>query len=277
VSIRTEEGTVDVVVERVQLDIEDRVATVRLDNPPLNVFDTTMRQDLAAVVARVANADDVHVVVVTGNERAFAAGADVDGLAAMGFEEIWGWNRALQRTFTEVAALPMPVVAAIEGYALGGGMELALCADHRIAGDRTVLAQPEVLLGIMPGSGGTQRLRRLVGPSRAKELLMTGRRVRAEEAATLGLVDRVVSAGTALQEAQRYARQLASGPRFALEAIKLAVDQGSDGPIEAGLALERSLMAGLFATRDRDTGMRSFREEGPGKARFGGAPEPATG
>ncbi|MDN5913666.1 MAG: enoyl-CoA hydratase/isomerase family protein [Pseudonocardia sp.] len=262
--------------ERVLLDIEDRVATLRLDNPPLNVIDTEMREALARTVGRLAVAEDVHAVVVTGSERAFAAGADVEGLAAMGFEEIWSWNRALQRTFTEVAALPMPVIAAIEGHALGGGLELALCADHRIAGDRASLAQPEVLLGILPGSGGTQRLARLVGPSRTKELLMTGRRVRPDEAAAIGLVDRVVPAGTALQEAQRFARELAAGPQFALQAIKLAVDKGSDGPLEVGLALERSLIAGLFATRDRDAGMRSFLQDGPGKARFGQPPPDAS-
>ena len=263
-------------VERVLLDIEDRVATVRLDNPPLNVFDTGTREALASTVSRLAVAEGVHAVVVTGSERAFAAGADVTDLAAMGFEEIWGWNRALQRTFTEVAALPMPVIAAVEGYALGGGLELALCADHRIAGDRAVLAQPEVLLGILPGSGGTQRLARLVGHSRAKELLMTGRRVRTDEAAAIGLVDRVVPAGTALQEARRFSRELAAGPQFALQAIKLAVDKGSDGPLEVGLALERSLIAGLFATRDREGGMQSFLEEGPGKARFGRPPPAAS-
>ena len=273
----TDERTDGAVAERVRLDVEDRVATVRLDHPPLNVFDTEMREALTAVVARLADAEDVHVVVLAGNERAFSVGAEVDGLAAMGFEEIWSWNRVLQRTFTEVAALPMPVVAAVDGYALGGGMELALCADHRTAGERAVFALPEVQLGILPGSGGTQRLSRLVGPSRAKELLMTGRRVHSDEATAIGLADRVVPAGTAVEEAQRFARKLAAGPRFALQAVKLAVDQGTNGSLESGLALERSLIAGLFATRDRDAGMRSFLRDGPGKARFGDPAPDASG
>jgi enoyl-CoA hydratase/carnithine racemase len=188
----------------------------------------------------------------------------------MGPEEVRGWNRALQRTFDEVARLPMPVVAAITGYALGGGMELALAADYRIAAEDAVLGQPEVQLGIMPGSGGTQRLTRLIGPARAKNLLMTGRRVRAEEALRLGLVDEVVPAETVLDAALGYARRLAEGPAAALEAIKESVDHGADLGLAAGLALERSLFTGVFGTADAEEGIRSFLEHGPGKARFEG-------
>jgi enoyl-CoA hydratase/carnithine racemase len=207
-------------------------------------------------------------VVLYGGDRLFAAGADIKALAAMGPDEARGWNRALQRTFDEVARLPMPVIAAVTGYALGGGLELALCADYRIAADDAVLGQPEVLLGIMPGSGGTQRLTRLIGPSRAKNLLMTGRRVRADEALRLGLVDEVVPAGETFDAALRYAKQLADGPAAALEAIKTAVDHGADIGLSAGLALERSLFAGVFGTADAATGIRSFIEHGPGHARF---------
>ncbi|WP_033288407.1 enoyl-CoA hydratase/isomerase family protein [Amycolatopsis jejuensis] len=253
--------------ERVHVETSGHVATVTLTHPPLNAFDTEMRRALAETAARLADSADVHAVVLYGGPRCFAAGADIKQLAGFGFEEVANWNRALQQTFTRFAELPMPVVAAITGYALGGGMELALTADHRIAAPDAVLGQPEVLLGIIPGSGGTQRMARLIGPSRTKELLMTGRRVPADEALTLGLVDRL--ADDPYAAALEYARDLAAGPRFALQAVKEAVDHGIDAPIAAGLALERSLIAGLFATADRAEGMASFLRDGPGRARFG--------
>ncbi|GAA3551740.1 enoyl-CoA hydratase-related protein [Amycolatopsis ultiminotia] len=255
---------------RVELDTTDRVITVRLNAPPLNAFDTEMRRALAEAVTSIADDPDGHAVVLYGGPRCFAAGADVKQLAGFGFEEIVGWNRALQETFTRFAQLPVPVIAAITGYALGGGMELALAADFRVAATGAVLGLPEVQLGIMPGSGGTQRLARLVGPARAKELMMTGRRVPAGEAADLGIVDRI--ADDPYAAALEFARELAAGPRFAIQAVKEAVDRGLDSPLADGLALERSLIAGLFATGDRDVGMASFLRNGPGKATFG---EPA--
>lgn len=258
---------------RIRLESDGPVATVRLDHPPMNAFDTVQRDELAACVRELADdARRVRAVVLYGGERLFAAGADIKALAAMEPEEARGWNRALQRTFDEVARLPMPVVAAVTGYALGGGLELALCADYRVAAHDAILGQPEVQLGLMPGSGGTQRLVRLIGPSRAKNLLMTGRRVSAEEALRLGLVDEVVPAGTAsavYDAALDYARQLAEGPAIALEAIKLAVDHGAEIGLSAGLALERSLFAEVFGTADATTGIHSFLEHGPGHARFG--------
>lgn len=254
---------------RIRLVTDGPVVTVRLDNPPMNAFDSVRRDELAACVRGLADARGVRAVVLYGGERLFAAGADIRSLATMGPEEARGWNRALQRTFDEVARLPMPVIAAITGYALGGGLELALCADYRVAADDAVLGQPEVQLGLMPGSGGTQRLVRLIGPSRAKNLLMTGRRVRADEALRLGLVDEVVPAGAAVYEAAlAYALRLAEGPSAALEAIKEAVDHGADIGITAGLALERSLFAGVFGTADAAAGIRSFIDHGPGHARF---------
>ncbi|MFE1961756.1 enoyl-CoA hydratase/isomerase family protein [Streptomyces sp. NPDC059479] len=236
----------------------------------MNAFDSAQRDELAAYVRELADSRDVRAVVLYGGPRLFAAGADIKALAGMGPEEVRGWNRALQRTFDEVARLPMPVVAAISGYALGGGMELALCADYRVAADDAVFGQPEVRLGIMPGSGGTQRLTRLIGPSRAKNLLMTGRSVGADEALRLGLVDEVVPAESVHEAALGYARRLAAGPGAALEAIKEAVDHGADIGIPAGLALERALFTGVFGTTDAATGIRSFLEHGPGRARFDG-------
>ncbi|MER7691957.1 enoyl-CoA hydratase-related protein [Streptomyces sp. NPDC097610] len=256
---------------RIRLQVHGPVVVLQLANPPLNAFDSVQREELAAAARELADARDVRAVVLYGGERLFAAGADIKALAAMGPEEIRGWNRALQRTFDEVARLPMPVVAGITGYALGGGLELALCADYRVAAEDAVLGQPEVRLGIMPGSGGTQRLTRLLGPARSKNLLMTGRNVRAEEALRIGLVDEVVPADQVLETALGYARTLAEGPGAALEAIKEAVDHGADAGVATGLALERSLFTGVFGTADAATGLRSFLEHGPGKAQFGDA------
>jgi enoyl-CoA hydratase len=225
-----------------------------------------MRDDLADL-ARDLEADlSVRALVLWGGPTCFAAGADIDLLASMGYEEIVRWNRALQRAMTALAVLPFPVVAAVNGPALGGGCELALAADFRVAGRSARLGLPEVRLGIMPGSGGTQRMTRLLGPAVAKRLLMTGHSCRGDEARELGLVDEAVDDDVVLDRALELAQGLAAGPRFALAAIKQAVDEAVDGP--GGLALERALIAGLFATRDKEEGFRSFRDSGPGKARF---------
>ncbi|MEU4658438.1 enoyl-CoA hydratase-related protein [Streptomyces sp. NPDC023723] len=254
---------------RIRIDVDGPVVTLRLVNPPMNAFDSAQRLALAAAARKLADARDVRAVVLYGGERLFAAGADINALAAMGPEEVRGWNRALQRTFEDIARLPMPVVAALTGHALGGGLELALCADYRVAADNAVLGQPEVRLGIMPGSGGTQRLTRLLGPAKAKNLLMTGRQVKSSEALRIGLVDEVVPADSVYATALAYAHRLAQGPAAALEAIKEAVDQGADAAIGTALALERALFTGVFGTRDAATGLRSFLDHGPGKASFG--------
>jgi enoyl-CoA hydratase/carnithine racemase len=178
--------------------------------------------------------------------------------------------RDLQDSFTAVARIPKPVVAAVTGYALGGGCELALCADVRFAAEDAVLGQPEVLLGIIPGAGGTQRLTRLVGPSKAKDLIFTGRFVKADEALAIGLVDRVVPADQVYAEAVAWAQQFAGAAAFAVRAAKESIDRGIEVDLETGLEIERQQFAALFATEDRTIGMRSFVENGPGKANFEG-------
>ena len=176
----------------------------------------------------------------------------------------------MQSAVTAVARIPKPVVAAITGYALGGGCELALAADVRFAAEDAVLGQPEVLLGIIPGAGGTQRLTRLVGASRAKDLIYTGRFVKADEALAIGLVDRVVPTEQVYDEAVAWAAQFAGAASYALRAAKEAIDRGIETDLETGLEIERPQFAGLFATADREIGMRSFIENGPGKAEFEG-------
>ncbi|WP_326596439.1 enoyl-CoA hydratase/isomerase family protein [Streptomyces sp. NBC_01803] len=252
----------------VHVEVADGVGTLRLDRPPMNALDIATQDRLRALAAEVTDRDDVRAVVIRGSEKMFAAGADIKEMRAMDHAAMIARARGLQDAFTAIARIPKPVVAAITGYALGGGCELALCADVRFAADDARLGQPEILLGLIPGAGGTQRLPRLIGPSRAKDLIFTGRQVKAAEALAIGLVDRVVPAAEVHAEAHAWAARLAAGPAIALRAAKEAVDDGLETDLDTGLTIERGWFAGLFATEDRAYGMRSFVEEGPGKATF---------
>ncbi|MEX3102980.1 enoyl-CoA hydratase [Streptomyces sp. V2] len=252
----------------VNLEVAEGVGTLRLDRPPMNALDTATQDRLKELAEEAARRDDVRAVVVYGGEKVFAAGADIKEMQAMDHAAMVLRARALQDAFTAVARIPKPVVAAVTGYALGGGCELALCADYRIAGENAKLGQPEILLGVIPGAGGTQRLARLIGPSKAKDLIFTGRMVKADEALSLGLVDRVVPADEVYAQAHAWAAKLAQGPAIALRAAKESIDTGLETDLETGLAVERTWFAALFATEDRERGMRSFVEEGPGKAKF---------
>ncbi|MCQ4210082.1 MULTISPECIES: enoyl-CoA hydratase/isomerase family protein [Streptomyces] len=250
------------------LEVADGVGTIRLDRPPMNALDIATQDRIKELADEATARTDVRAVVVRGSEKVFAAGADIKEMQAMDHAAMVGRARALQDSFTAVARIPKPVIAAVTGYALGGGCELALCADIRIAADNAKLGQPEILLGLIPGAGGTQRLARLVGPAKAKDLIFTGRHVRADEALTIGLVDRVVPAAEVFDTAHAYAAKLAQGPSIALRAAKESIDAGLETDLETGLTIERNWFAGLFATADRETGMRSFVEDGPGKAKF---------
>ncbi|MDX3133731.1 enoyl-CoA hydratase-related protein [Streptomyces europaeiscabiei] len=252
----------------VHLEVAEGVGTIRLDRPPMNALDIATQDRLKELAEEATRRDDVRAVVLYGGEKVFAAGADIKEMQAMDHAAMVVRSRALQDSFSAVARIPKPVVAAVTGYALGGGCELALCADYRIAGENAKLGQPEILLGLIPGAGGTQRLSRLVGPSRAKDLIFTGRMVKADEALVLGLVDRVVPADEVYTAAHEWAARLARGPAIALRAAKESIDAGLETDLETGLAIERNWFAGLFATEDRERGMRSFVEEGPGKAKF---------
>ncbi|WP_338783257.1 enoyl-CoA hydratase-related protein [Streptomyces sp. DG1A-41] len=252
----------------VSLEVAEGVGTLRLDRPPMNALDIATQDRLKELAEEAARREDVRAVVVYGGDKVFAAGADIKEMQAMDHTAMVLRARALQDSFTAVTRIPKPVVAAVTGYALGGGCELALCADYRIAGENARLGQPEILLGLIPGAGGTQRLARLVGPSRAKDLIFTGRMVKADEAKEIGLVDRVVPADEVYAQAHAWAAKLAQGPALALRAAKESIDTGLETDIDTGLAIERNWFAGLFATEDRERGMRSFVEEGPGKAKF---------
>jgi enoyl-CoA hydratase/carnithine racemase len=208
--------------------------------------------------------------VLYGGDKVFAAGADVKQMAEADHIQVTGIGDRIQAAFAAVARIPKPVVAAITRYALGGGLELALCADFRVAGEGARLGQPEILLGIIPGAGGTQRLPRLIGPARAKNIVYTGRFVEADEALRIGLVDLVVPHEEVYQAARKMAGRFVGGPALALRAAKQAIDTGLDVDLDSGLEIERLQFAALFTTEDQQTGMRSFIENGPGKATFSG-------
>ncbi|HEX6424445.1 MAG TPA: enoyl-CoA hydratase-related protein [Acidimicrobiales bacterium] len=245
----------------------DGVAVVRLDNPKVNALSTALLAPLEAAARALAD-DPPGAVVVTGGDRVFAAGADIGEFG--GPDEARAVGGAFVRALDAVAAIPRCVVAAVSGFALGGGCELALACDLRIASDKARFGQPEILLGIIPGGGGTQRLARLVGPSRAKELILTGRQVRADEAMRIGLVDEVVPHDDLHDRAHALATALASGAVVAQGLAKRAIDEGLQGSLEAGIALEQELFAQVFATEDARVGVASFLEHGPGKATFTG-------
>ena len=255
------------------LEVADGVGTLRLDRPKMNAISLQVQAELRAAAEEATERDDVKAVVLYGGERVFAAGNDVKEMADLGYADMVKVSVSVQSAVTAVARIPKPVVAAITGYALGGGCELALAADVRFAHEKAVLGQPEILLGIIPGAGGTQRLSRLVGPSRAKDLIFTGRFVPADEALAMGLVDRVVageSPTAVYDEAVAWAQQFVGGASYALRAAKETIDRGLEVDLDSGLEIERGHFAALFGTADSTTGMQSFLENGPGKARFEG-------
>lgn len=256
--------------ELVRLECDEGIGTIVLDRPPLNVLSAQAQDELAAAATEAGARRDVHAVVVYGGPRVFAAGVDVTELAEWTDAEAVERSRGLQAAVTTVASVAKPTVAAVTGFALGGGCELALCCDVRVAGDNAKLGLPEIRLGIIPGAGGTQRLTRLVGPARAKDMIFTGRHVGAEEAYAMGLVDRVVAPDDVYAEARAWARQFVDGPRRALRAAKEAIDAGSQTDVTTGLEIERVLFASLFATHDARAGIAAFLRDGPGTAAFEG-------
>lgn len=256
--------------EFISVEVDAAVATITLTRPPMNALCIQMQQEIAQASRELASRTDVGAVILYGGTKLFAAGADVKEMAGMTYQDMVRASVGLQDAFAAVARIPQPTIAAVTGYALGGGCELAMCCDLRIAAADARLGQPEILLGIIPGAGGTQRLPRLVGVARAKELVLTGRFVEADEALEIGLVNRVVPAEDTYPTAVELAQRLARGPALAMRAAKEAIDRGIETDLETGLAIERHQFAALFATDDRNIGMTSFIESGPGKAAFTG-------
>jgi enoyl-CoA hydratase/carnithine racemase len=256
--------------EFVRLQVADGIGTIRLDRPPVNALNDQLTAELAAAAQAADASGEVRAVILYGGEKVFAAGADIKDMAEADHPAMTARSGRLQAALSLVAGIGKPVAAAITGYALGGGLELALAADFRVAGERARLGQPEILLGVIPGAGGTQRLPRLVGPAKAKDIVFTGRMVNATEAHAMGLVDLVAPDESVYAAARDLVRRYATGPALALRAAKRAIDYGLGVDLATGLEIERVQFAGLFGTQDQRAGMRSFLENGPGKATFTG-------
>jgi enoyl-CoA hydratase/carnithine racemase len=259
-----------VVGEFVRLEVEDGVGTIRLDRPKVNALNRRVALEIDEAVEAARDDDNVGAVVLWGGEKVFAAGADIKEMADLDAPTMYRYIGRFQDVFTRLAQLPKVSIAAINGYALGGGCELALACDMRICAEDSQLGQPEILLGVIPGAGGTQRLPRLVGVGRAKEIIYSGRFVPAAEALSIGLVNEVVAPGEVYERARKVAKRYADGPRVALMSAKQSIQNGMEADIATGLLLERQAFAGLFATEDQKIGMESFVEQGPGNAKFVG-------
>jgi len=254
----------------VRITTEAGIATIRLQRPPMNALNGQVQDEIGAAAAQAGADPDVRAVILYGGEKAFAAGADVKEMAEASHARIMEYGAGIENAFKAVARIPKPVIAAITGYALGGGLELALCADFRVLGERAKVGQPEILLGIIPGAGGTQRLPRLIGPARAKDLVYSGRVADAAEALRIGLADQVVPDADVYAAARLLAERYSRAAALALRAAKQAIDEGLELDLDAGLEIERLHFTGLFGTEDQAAGMRSFLEKGPGKATFTG-------
>jgi enoyl-CoA hydratase len=244
------------------------VALLRLNRPPMNPLSIALLGELGAAAGALAADAEVKAVVVAGSEKAFAAGADISELTdAAGARAS---TDAFRAAFDAVVAIPRPVIAAVRGYALGGGCELALACDLRVGSENARIGQPEILLGALPGAGGSQRLARLIGPARAKELCWSGRQVRADEAHALGILDRVVPSDEVEGNALHWAGQFAHGAVVAMGLAKRVIDDGLGRPLAQGLDLEADAFVEAFGTDDARAGVKSFLEHGPGKAKFSG-------
>src|SRR3954447_16152130 len=254
--------------EFVQLERgDDGVAVLRLNCPPANALSVAVLGEIAEA-ARALTADPPGAVVITGGDKIFAAGADIAEFG--GPEEAAKISGHFREAFDAVAAIPRMTIAAVAGYALGGGCELALSCDMRVAADSATFGQPEVLLGIIPGAGGTQRLTRLIGPARAKDIILTGRRITAGAALNIGLCDRIFPAQVLQAEARALALSFARGAVAGQALAKRAIDAAVDGSLANGLDVERDLFIEVFNTDDAKIGVKSFLENGPGKANFTG-------
>ncbi len=257
--------------EFVNYEVSDSgVATIRLDRPKVNALNEQVATEIGEAVDALATNEAARAIVVWGGERVFAAGADIQEMATQDTTTMYRYIGRFQNVFTRLEQLPQITIAAITGYALGGGCELALACDLRICAEDSKLGQPEILLGVMPGAGGTQRLPRLVGLGRAKEIIYSGRFVDADEALRIGLVNEVVAPEVVHERALELAGGYASGPAVALMAAKQAIQQGVDVDMTTALTIERQAFAALFSTEDQTIGMESFVASGPGKAEFKG-------
>lgn len=246
----------------VKVNESNHIATVTIDRPPVNPLSTTVFKQLAEALHDIEANNDIRVVIITGaGEKAFVAGADINEMKDLDLVGINQMNKTSRSVFTQIEKLTKPVIVAINGLALGGGLELALSCDLRIASNKAKFSFPEVNLGIIPGGGGTQRLQKIVGQGIAKELLYFAEMFDAERAKDLGIVNKVTSPEDLMNEALKWAEKLAAKPPIALQMLKLAVNEGSNTNLDTGLSIESAYFANAFSTEDRKEGLTAFFEK----------------
>ncbi len=248
----------------VRLDLKESIAWVRLDNPPMNALGDALKEDLGRVLdALEESKSKIRVVILTGEGKAFVAGSDIPKFLQLNPEQATAQSLKTQKLFRRLETFSRPTVCAINGYCFGAGLELAMCCDIRIASDAAILGHPEVNLGIIPGAGASQRLPRLVGLGRAKELILTGRRIKADEALQIGLLEKVVPQESLLAEAQQMAEEISAKGPLAVAAAKKTLNDGWDLGIEEGLEMESGIWGSLFGTKDQKEGVKAFLEKRP--------------
>lgn len=243
----------------IKLEKTGHVAVMTISRPEaLNALDSSVLGDIAATAEKVRNDEDIRVLVVTGEGKAFVAGADIGEMKSLNADEGRAFGLKGQAALTAIEELPIPVIAAVNGFALGGGCELSLCADIRIASEKAKFGQPEVGLGITPGFGGTQRLPRVIGLSKAMELILTGRMIKADEALSIGLVDKVVPPEALMDEALALANVIAANAPVAVRNSKAAIRRFTGASLRADLEKEAELFGACFATHDQKMAMEAF-------------------
>lgn len=244
------------------LNKDENIGILTINRPKaLNALNSEVLDELNKAIDQVIKDDNIHILIITGEGKAFVAGADIGQMKDMDVFEAREFAKKGLSIFRKIELMEKPVIAAVNGYALGGGCELAMACDIRIASDKAKFGQPEVGLGITPGFGGTQRLARIVGIPKAKELIFTGETINAEEALRIGLVNKVVAAESLMEEALTMARKIASKGQLAVRYSKVAINRGIETDIETGLAMERELFGLCFATEDQKEGMGAFLEK----------------
>lgn len=246
----------------IQLEQEEKVAVLKINRPKaLNALNTEVLKELNCALDQLEAAADVDVIIITGQGKAFVAGADIAQMKDLNAEEGRKFGNLGQQVFRKIEKMEKPVIAAVNGFALGGGCELAMSCDMRIASEKAKFGQPEVSLGIIPGFSGTQRLPRLVGVGKAKELILTGNMINAEEAERIGLVNKVVKSEDLMTEAFALANKIVANAPMAVRYANIAINRGIETDIETGIEIEADLFGLCFATKDQEEGMTAFLEK----------------